>query len=1068
MNDNYIKSNNLKIDSNRHKIYNNVKSNGSSKQVLTENKTTNSTFYFAKEQEIKKLNLVNSKILHDSNRKNDIIKELTNENFELKNKVLNLSKQINTLNESILKYKSIIQSKLISNNKDSNIKDNNYSLNLLESNNNKTYYKSKKFLPDINTLSNNVNSIKLLNDKGSLIKTINNFNIYKRNSSRVLDEYKVINNNKIKYDSILKLNIKNKRNSFYNNSLYSNNKLKIDLSSNYNNSKKECLNYLNFLDNIEKDFKSNNSNNNINSLKIQYDKNIHNDSAINCNLQTESNINEESIEKISNNDGDIISINTNKKQLNDKKENSNKVDLTDNTITTNNNINKNSKFLSNFINSGDNINKYTENLSLLVRPNNSINRPNRSKLNKTIIEKTTPEKNIVNNLFINNNKEDLSKKTLNIQNNLNQTMSTRLSKFSNGKRLLLDLESNNKLSKISIKPLTTVKNKKIDFINNILLLKDIGNSFYDNFKLNSKVNYEKTNSILEEINGKIPFVKYDKFNISLIETEVKKYISIMSSYNSFIEYIGNSIYNYIKIKQNVIDNKNYTDDITTESNKESVEDFYYFMRCIIKDFICLTKNILNTNNLIYSMKKFNNKYTLDELFRLVYKTVPKILNCKKAILFLYNKKDNIYFSYINQDSTIKNSNVTNEENNGNNLSSNFSNIDYRNKNIITISGNEPLLKDNLTNLNIKPIILDKAYSHFSIDSDLRKLNKELNITSNTLMIVPVYSYGKYEKDTNNVVILDEAKKKAHINARIKFRFNSEDNLNKNFYKKLSGILILINKSNQHDTLGLESKDSSNYINNWNNNNNKYSNSYFKLNSKSSKKNSVLSVAKDSKIEDNKLKIDNNNNNLFDNEKSKILSFNSNDESSALIISQQISNSINMTFTYTAFNNKEYKISKVLELINYCNSNYSKDHIVLNLISTITKIFVSDKVQIVLPIKKDDVDKYASYSAEKYIEYDNLTGLVEYSYTNKQPIFVFDSKDNNIYNPLNDIESCNTLYTTPIFKNKDNYSLPYIVGVLQFEYYMYQVPWENNIRYYGLTSFDNELLESVLLAVSNVL
>lgn len=476
---------------------------------------------------------------------------------------------------------------------------------------------------------------------------------------------------------------------------------------------------------------------------------------------------------------------------------------------------------------------------------------------------------------------------------------------------------------------------------------------YDNFKLNSNFEFSKGDSFLTTVNGQIPLTKYTlDYSIAAVQ-ELQKTKLLMSSYSTFIS-------------------------IFTDPENSKKEQLYYNIKCIINDFKNLIENLTVTNNLLKAQQKFNERRSIDELFDVVEKVCSKIINCSRAVLFLYDKKSDEYFTIIKRSSE---------------------------KREIRLSGKEGFVK----NLRVqeKPIVVDQAFSQFEFTSGFKLIDKELEVKTISLMIYPVYAYKSDTAESSN---LEKTKKVISLSGKY----------NKSFYRKHAGFLMLINK-----------KEVKPHTSNPNSSN-------------------IFSPSKS----------------RFSLEETQAAnpSFNIDDEAIANVLSKQISTLLDIVYSYQRFSNKEYKLNKTLELIQRVSIENKKSFLG-QLISTMKKLFLTDKVQVVICEK----DNFLRITDEKDIEVAKLEGLINHAFQTKQPTFTNDAKNNMMYNPMFDIDGCDTIYTAPILRQTDlNNDLTQIRGIIQFEYLSNQVPWENDVIYHSLTSFDNDLIDVLLPAISNSL
>lgn len=474
---------------------------------------------------------------------------------------------------------------------------------------------------------------------------------------------------------------------------------------------------------------------------------------------------------------------------------------------------------------------------------------------------------------------------------------------------------------------------------------------YDNFKLNSNYESFKGDSFLSQINGQIPLTKYSHENCLSALEELKSMRILMSSFSNFVNQFSS------------ID----------VSKKEKL---YYDLKCIINDFKYLVENLFVSNNLLRAQQRFNENRSIDEMFETVEKVCTKIMNCSRVLFFLYDIKNDEYYTLVKRTTGRR---------------------------YIRISGKEGFAK-NLRSQE-KSLVIDQAFSQVEFTSGFKLVDKELDIKTMSLMLSPVFVF---KPDTGDQTINDKGR-------RLSTKYN------KNFYRKQAGFLMFINKK---DTQQLHHFNPSGG-------------------------DSLLSPSKSKFSQEDFM--------------ASVPSFNIDDESVAGILTKQISNLLDIVYCYQNFSNKEYKLNKTLELIQRLSTDNKKSFI-SHLISTIKKLFLTDKVQVVVT---QENGSFLRVSDEKDGEFNKLEGILSHVYVSKQPIFTSDAKNSMMYNPMFDIDGCDTIYTAPILLQIDN-NTSEIKGIIQLEYIISQAPWEDGALCHSLTSFDNDLLEVLLPTISNAL
>lgn len=662
-----------------------------------------------------------------------------------------------------------------------------------------------------------------------------------------------------------------------------------------------------------------------------------------------------------------------------------------------------------------------------INPNNGLfSITYNEKIQKMVVE----HENIVNKIrfdpgvkkkkenfnFESNKKLNLSNKSENKVNrfSFNATPKSQMNVVSDFKNKNLYLESKTMLPLPSITVKNNIKSSLYNHINTN------GMYFYDDFKFNN-ANF----SFLKEINGTTPIIKYKVNNI----------IPVLRELHYIEEYLNKSLFLDLSI-----------------NDEADVKEKKYYLNTILNDFKLLLKNAFLSNNLLKVQLKLQNRISPDELYNFIEKTGDIVNPSEKIILFILNKKRKCFIT-----KTLKNEEYIIK----------FSDISF-----------VSLL------LERKCIILDNINDHPNFPKQLKLIDREFNTNTQSVLISPIFSSVIRSKDSSNT------------NSKLGENYKSSNFINKShdFLKSnFIGFLYFINKQpikeSEFDPFTQNSKLNSKLL---------LSNSNEKCSVSITNKSSIKLETEVEAIK--KKSIDNYNLNLFSGNSK---SYNSDDESICNNFSKLVSICISNSYREDEFLNQDYKLKKSLSMIQMLNSNDNQKNILSLIINGFKKIFFTDHVQIVIPlfnekelrnkqkiqfssknisnnnsfkklegeerIVQDDDNKtniykngsnYLIYKEGKEIKTSNLKGIIGNVSEKKNFHFTNDCKNHVLFNPMIDLDGCSNLCTIPFLDEKMN-----LAGIIQFEYILMKVPWENDCLIHGLSRFDNDIIDTLSHEIS---
>lgn len=1104
----------------------NADNNGKNDDKNNDKKINNNLLYnksrLRQDIENYNLKLINEKIISDSNLKSEIIKSLNNENIVLKNELINMKIEMNNLLEKIKNkdflngvktsrnnysmqktnrayrdfsninnaYPSVYSNKKIDNNYSRNIDlaknktkslinntninsnannsnfnhtNSTYDSNMISNRNyteeicnknhlkNATMNENSKNIEYIEEIRNNISHDNIKNNdnklaqnsmakdyRGSVINEVNentddlNFKkelevLNENTNSEEMSQFE-INSENMETDNIDKTSTyKDRNNTDINHmSLNSfNNKTKNNLSPiRYDKSKIKKVEILKNEDHRRftayDTFNGESSNQvknmqNANSISKSQNKAINSPEKINQNSIHFNN--QDSITKNFDNIN-LPNIITNSKHINLKSLNSNtgysKTGVNMNSSKNSSNFNdnktkkhKNSISINNGINSINNLNENAHKNINFAKKLSTINNKELLQLQRRITHSYI-NMPVFNNLSQNNlvylNSVTPSNKTFNPNNNI------------------LGNPLNNKNT-----VLLSTKESKNPGIRPSVLFNNTGINFYNDLKLSSLGNSNnKLDSVLLKVNGPIPLLKYNLQHVRMVFSELLKYQKCISSLENFNQLFSNPTEESNNNSYLKTDKINYNNDIENEIITK--EEVFYVIKCLVNDFKNLVKHQLVTNKLLKSQQKLNGKHNINEIYSVISNVANSICPCEKIILFLYDKKNQEFFTKMPLDQ-------------------------YKELKIPVKDG----FLNNVLN-DGKTIVLDQAMKHPDFPKGFKTINKILDIKSQSIMVVPIFYYGDSGIKSYNT----HDNKKGHnsnINTGIAKLSNKTTKYNNTFYRKLMGIIYFINKKTIDTNIPQEKE------------NNAMDN------------NTAMSFKSPSTFNDN---IKTNNKYVQITEPNSNPSFNMDDESISIIFSKQVSNLISFAYDLNEIANQDYKLNKAVSLIQRLMSE-KKEMIYWILINSLKKIFLTEQVQVIIPVKNNKktdasnlnsdhqksnnklnnicIDNYSflriSDGKETFVS--KVSGLIGHVFNSKHYYFVYDSKNSMLYNPMIDLEAANMIYTFPIInKNLE------IKAIVQFEYSPLRVPWDNDGLIHSLSSYDNDIIDMINTSVNKLL
>ena len=556
-------------------------------------------------------------------------------------------------------------------------------------------------------------------------------------------------------------------------------------------------------------------------------------------------------------------------------------------------------------------------------------------------------------------------------------------------------------------------------------------NYYNEFKMSNlkKRNTNCFDSFLQKVNGSTPLLKYNLPNILNCIIEIEKYDEYFTSYEIFVNLFSkkSSDVEFIEFKEN----------------------FYYDIKCCLNDFKTLVNQQLITNKLLRSHQRLSGKYSINEIYSIIPKIAQSICPCEKILVFLLNKKEKEYVSILSRES----------------------------KKEFKISVEDGFIKK--IQKDKKVIVLDQAMNNHDFPSGFKEMDKFFDINSSSIMLVPMFintednefnfnfnntNYMAFNNiSSTNLKYNNQSNNNLNIsisNSNLNSKYNLKSTANQDS-KYLIGFVYFINKKQLNEkklkseiTLNQELKEFKE---------NEMSNDY--LSTKPKKQEQTEIESKDFSLYYSKMMKNYNKN-----------TFTKDDESVCGLFSKQATNLICMTYELNQLANQEYKLQKSLFLIQRITTE-KPEFLFSILIANLKKLFLTNNVQIIIPCEVyckintegDDYDKKVEFNYlrildGKELKINSLCGIVSYVMNSKHYLFVNNCKDNTIYNPMIDLEGCETLFTFPL----TNLESQQVSSIIQIEYLPMRVPWDNDSAISGLFPFDNDIIEMISPSIKTLL